>query len=310
MPQNTAFQALYQTPSGKLFPIQGGDIYYVNATTGSDSNIGSLTHPFATLGAALAAATANNGDIIYLMGTVHLTATLAWNKNGVSLVGQLSPSGNCRSRISSTGATAFSPLVNVTGVGCSFINLGTFHGGFTGATGSQVCWNEAAGRNYYSHVQFLGGGDATTAALAGMRSLTITGGGENVFDDCTVGLDTIVRATNANASMELLSSTPRNVMNRPIFRALISDTADVHITVGVDGMDRDLTLNNPVFLNAVYSTGSTMAAAITNNAASGGAIVLNSPCSVGATALATTGNVYVLSPVPTAATSGIAILAT
>ena len=289
-----------------------GNSWFVNELTGSDSNPGTLGAPFATLAAAQAAAVANNGDTVYLIGSYHIGATLTWAKNGVNLVSLSAPSQNGRGRISPTSglATAFSPLVNVTAQGCNFLGIGTFHGGFTGATGSQVCWAEAGGRNHYGRCDFLGGGDATTAALAGMRSLTIAGQGENEFDDCVIGLDTIVRATNANASLELLSGTPRNLMQRPVFRANVSDTADVHILVGASGMDRDLTLVDPMFINQVGSGASTMAAAISMNTAAGGLILMKRPLSVGATALATSGNVYIDGNAIGATTTGIAILAT
>ena len=272
---------------------QTGNTWYVNATTGSDTNPGTATQPFATLSKAQTAAVANNGDVVYLTGTVHLTATLAWAKADVSLIGLNSPSNNARARISATGATAFSPLVNVTGAGCSFINLGTFHGGFTGATGSQVCWNEAGGRNFYSDVQFFGGGDTTTAALAGMRSLTITGLGENIFSGCTIGLDTILRATNTNASLEFLSGTARNVFYNPIFQSYISDTADVHVLCAANGADRYQYMFDPIFANAVDSGSSTMAAAVTWAGGSpAGGLIISGGISVGATAVATTGPVY------------------
>ena len=288
-----------------------GNSWFVNATTGNDSDSGAADAPFATLAAAQEAAVASNNDVVYLMGTVHLTAPLVWAKNGVSLVGLAAPSDNDRSRISATGATPFSPLVNVTGQGCSFVNLGTFHGGFTGATGSQVCWNEAGGRNFYSNVQFLGGGDATTAALAGMRSLTITGGGENLFVGSTVGLDTIVRATNPNASLELLSGTARNTFRSTIFQALVSDASDVHVTVGADGMDRYCLFDDCTFINAVASTATTMTAAITANGSAGGMIIISPTCVfVGATIVAASGPVYVSGPVPVATTSNVGILAT
>lgn len=271
--------------------VAAGNSWYVNATTGNDSNPGSSALPFATLGAAINAAVANNGDVVYLNGTVHETATVAWNKNGVSLVAMQSPSENCRSRISSTGATAFSPLVDVTGVGCSFINIGAFHGGFTGATGSQVCWAEAGGRNFYGGCQFFGGGDATTAALAGMRSLTIAGSGENLLDGCVIGLDTIVRATNPNASLEFLAGTARNVIRRTTFRSYCTDTGDSHILIQSGGMDRELWLDDCLLHNF---GGTLLAAAIINEGGSpGGDVILNATClSVGATAIATTGNVY------------------
>jgi hypothetical protein len=288
-----------------------GNSWFVDAATGNDATgDGSSTAPFASLTAALAAATANNGDTVYLQGTVHVTSTVNWNKNNVNLVGINAPSNNSRARISSTGATAFSPLVNVTSNGCSFVGVGTFHGGFTGATGSQVCWNEAGGRNYYSFVEFLGGGDATTAALAGMRSLTITGEGENVFEDCTVGLDTIVRATAANASLEMLGGTARNVMRRTVFQAYCTDTGDTHVLIQANGMDRYLLLDNCTFHNF---GGTSLTAAISNAGGSpAGDVILTPNCiSVGASAIAASGAVYV-GQISAAggATTGIGVLAT
>lgn len=287
-----------------------GNFFWVDATNGSDGNTGGAQDPFATLTQALTKCTANNNDVVFLTGTYHTTATVAWSKNFTHLIGLTAPSDNCRARISATGATPFSPLVNVTGLGCIFKNIGTFHGGFTGATGSQVCWAEDGGRNYYENVQFLGGGDATTAALAGMRSLTIASD-ENLFRECTIGLDTIVRATNANASLELVagvSAQPaRNILRNCLFQALVSDASDLHILATV--IDRYLLLENCSFINCVDSTGTAMSAAISNVGASG-SILVQGGLSLGATAIATTGNVYVNGAVPTATTSSIAIKAT
>lgn len=321
MPQNIAFQALAQTPSGKLAALRSdsggspyiagsspGNNWYVDEASGLDSNDGSILSPFATLFAAQTAAVANNGDTVYYLGTVHVEQTLNWAKNGVSLIGLTAPSDNDRARISAAGSTVFTPLVNVTGQGCVFKNTATFHG-FNSAT-TQICWAEAGGRNYYSNVQFLGMGNVTAAAQAGSRSLTVAGAGECQFDDCTIGLDTVLRATGTNASLEFLAGTPRNVFNRALFQMLTSNAADVHITVGAAGMDRFAVFNNPVFMNAVESTSTTINAVITANAASGGAIILNAPLSLGATALATTGPVYVVGSSPVAATAGIAVKAT
>ena len=269
-----------------------GNSWFVNETTGNDTTgNGSSSLPFATLDAALAAATANNGDVVYLMGTSHRTTTLNWNKAGVSLVGLTAPSNNDRARISQTGSVVFSPLVNVTAQGCSFINIGTFHG-FASDT-AQVCWAEAGGRNFYENVEFLGGGNATAAANAGMRSLTVAGSGENQFVDCTIGLDTIVRATNANASLEFLGGTPRNVFRGCVFQAFVTDASDVHIKAGSTSVDRSQYLFNCMFANAVDSSGTAMSQAISWATDAGGNIILDQNCqSVGATAIATAGPVY------------------
>ena len=288
-----------------------GNYFWVSEASGSDGNTGGPQDPFATLTQALAQCTSGNGDVIFLDGSVHVTATVAWNLNDTHLIGLTSPSDNCRARISSTGATPFSPLVNVTGVGCRFQNIGTFHGGFTSPTGSQVCWAENGGRNYYENVQFLGGGDATAAALAGMRSLTI-GSDENLFRECTIGLDTIVRATNVNASLEFVAGTSalpaRNILRNCIFQSLVSDTADLHVLV--TAMDRYALFERCSFLNAINSTGSTMAVAFTVTAGAHGSVLLQYCSSVGATVYATSGTIYVDGAVPTGATSGLAVAAT
>lgn len=294
--------------AGALPPFPG-NYWWVNESIGNDGYPGNTPQqPFATLARAQQVATASNNDVVFLVGTVHTTATITWAKDWVHLIGLTAPSDNSRARISASGSSVFTPLVNVTAQGCIFANFGTFHG-FNDAS-AQICWAEAGGRNSYNGVQFLGGGNATAAAQAGMRSLTVAGSGENVFSECTIGLDTVTRATNANASLEFLSQTPRNTFRRCTFQALVSDASDVHVTVGAGGMDRYALFDQCAFINAIESTATAMSAAITANAAAGGAIILRDCISLGATAIATTGPVYIVGAVPTATTSSIAIKAT
>lgn len=282
-----------------------GNYFWVDETNGSDGNTGGPQDPLKTLAQAHSLCTAGNNDVVFLTGTNHLTATLAWSKNNTHLIGLSAPSDNDRSRISQTGSAVFTPLVNVTAQGCIFKNLGTFHG-FADAS-TQICWAEAGGRNYYENVQFLGMGNATAAAQAGSRSLTVAGAGENLFRECTIGLDTVVRATGANASLEFLSATPRNIFRQCVFQSLVSLATDVHVTVGSGGIDRYALFDKCSFINAIESGGTTLNAAITANASAGGAILVQDGFSLGATAIATTGPVYGTGNVPVATTSGIAI---
>ena len=217
--------------SGILPPFSGNS-FWVDETNGNDGFTGGPQDPLKTLSQALSQCTNNNNDVIYLVGTVHVTATVAWNKSRTHLVG-LGPRllSNARARISQTGSTVFTPLVNVTGSECIFDSIGTFHG-FANAS-TQICWTDSGGRNQYRNCAILGMGNATAAAQAGSRNLTIVGpNGENTFQDCVIGLDTIVRATNANAGVELLAGTPRNVFRDCIFAALVSNAADLHLLVG------------------------------------------------------------------------------
>jgi hypothetical protein len=333
MPQNIAFQALVRTPSKKLAQLQDnaqglvyaappgtGNSWFVNETTGSDTNAGSAAAPFASLTAAQTAAVANNGDVVYLMGTSHQTATLVWAKNGVSFVCLQSPSNNDRSRISSadtltqTQATALTPLVSVTAQGCLFSGISAFLG-FTSPINpptAPVCWADTGGRNTYTNCDFFGGGDAASAAEAGMRSLTLGGAnGENKFDGCTIGLDTITRATNANASLEFVANaeSPRNVFRNCIFQALSTLAGNVHVLVSAAGIDRYAYFDRCAFINAINTGASAMSVAFTVTGTAG-LVLLNDCVSVGATVYATGGPIYVQGAVPTGTTSGLAVAAT
>lgn len=333
MTQNAILFDIAVAPNGQRIPLKAnaqgqflasnfpGNSWYVSEATGSDANAGNAYAPFATLDAAIAAAVANNGDVVYLRGSSHRTTTLNWNKDGVSLVGLNPGSNNNRARISpltvangltQTQVTALHPLVNVTAQGCTFLNLSAFFG-FDGSLtppAASVCWAEAGGRNYYSNVQFFGGGDALTAAVAGMRSLTIGGNGENLFENCTIGLDTVQRITNANASLEIVSGSARNRIRGSLFEAWNGLAGNSHILIASGGMDRYLILDKGCIL---HNFGTAMSAAVLNAGGSPGGDVVIAPdtISVGATALATTGQVYVGqigTNAPT--TTGIGILAT
>lgn len=286
-----------------------GNYFWVDQTNGSDGNTGGPQDPFKTLAQAHSVCLSGNNDVVFLTGTVHTTATIAWTKNNTHLIGLSAPSDNNRSRISQTGSTVFTPLVNVTGSGCIFKNIATFHG-FNDAS-TQICWVEDGGRNYYENVQFLGMGHATAAAEAGSRSLTVAGDGENLFMGCTIGLDTIVRATAANASLEFLSATPRNILRNCLFQADVSLATDTHITVGVGGIDRFVLLDNCTFLNAEFGgPGATaMTAALSVSASAGGLVLMQGGAVIGAGAVSAAGPVFVSGAVPSGATSSLAVLA-
>lgn len=302
-----------------LYGISGllpftGNTFWVDETYGSDGNTGGPQDPLATLSQALSYCTDGNNDVVFLTGTVHVTATVTWSKNKTHLIG-LAPQldSQARARISQTGSTVFSPLVNVTGSECIIKNIGSFHG-FANAS-AQICWKDSGGRNEYDHCLFGGMGNATAAAQAGGRSLVVDGlTGENTFTNCQIGLDTVTRNA-ANASLEFTGGTPRNVFRNCLLPAMISNASAVFVTVGSGGLDRWALFDNCQFINAIESTSTTMSAGITANASAGGAILLTpSTISLGATAIATTGPVYFVGMNPgganSASTGSIAIKAT
>lgn len=304
----------FPTPQGQFgMPLGGmsgilpftGNVFYVNESTGNDGNSGGMYDPLASLTQALSLCADGNNDVIFLTGTVHVSATVTWSKSKTHLIG-LAPDlvTQARARISQTGSTVFTPLVNVTGTECKFVNIGSFHG-FANAS-TQICWQDA-GRNEYTRCLFGGMGNATAAAQAGSRSLLCTGTtGESTFISCQIGIDTVTRNA-ANASLEFAAGTPRNYFKECTFPMMTTNASAVWVTVGSGGMDRWAIFDDCYFINAVESTSTTINAGITANASAGGAIVLQHVISVGATAIATTGPVYGVGSVPNASTSSIAI---
>lgn len=291
-----------------ILPFTGNQ-FWVDETNGSDGNTGGPQDPFATLSQAHSVCTADNNDVVFLTGTIHTTATTTWSKNKTHLIG-LSPNlkSQARARISQTGSTVFTPLVNVTASECIFHDIGSFHG-FANAS-AQICWQDSGGRNEYTRCLFGGMGNTTAAAQAGGRSLLVTGStGENTFTDCQIGLDTVTRSA-ANASLELAAATPRNVFKNCIFPAMTSSASALFIkTAAAAAIDRFTWFQECVFANAIQSTSTQMTVGISMAASAGGMLVMQRCTSIGATKWGDTAalaQIYVDGGVPTTAT-GLAI---
>lgn len=291
-------------------PFMPGNFFFVDQTNGSDGYTGGPQDPFRTLSQALSRCTAENNDVVVFGGTISLSATLTWSKNKTHLIGiGVGTVGSSRSRISQTGSSVFTPLVSVTASGCMFVNIATFHG-FDDAS-AQICWQDSGGRNYYKRCDFLGMGNATAAAHVGSRSLKITGTtGENTFEECQIGLDTITRSA-VNASLEFAGGTPRNVFLRCIFPALTSDAGALFVlAAAAAAMDRFQWFQDCLFVNAVNSTSTTMTDAFSLAASSGGMAVLQRCTAVGCTGLGTAASLaqmWVDGGAPTAATTALAV---
>lgn len=219
---NANFTALF----GALFAV--GNVYYLDPVHGSDtSGTGGAAKPYATLAVAYAACADGNNDVVVLVGngqtsgTARVDTAFTWAKNATHLVGWCSPIlFSQRARIAPTSTTtAFTPFFTISGSGCIFQNVQWFHGFATGTT-AQINMVLTGQRNYFKNCAIDGMGDTTSATDAGSRSLKIGGGGagENVFDSCSIGLDTVTR-TGANASVEFTGNAVRNAFLNCLFPA-------------------------------------------------------------------------------------------
>lgn len=317
---NTPFQS--SALGGVVPPVFGptylGNVWFVDPVNGSDGNVG--TQPkqaFATLAHALLSVVAGNNDVIMFSGTVHLTATLAWNVNNTHLIG-CNPPGQIaqRARISSSGAAAISPLVQVTGNGCYFANFEVFNG--IGAGTTQICWQESSQRNVYDSVDFQAFGSTQAAGATGTNALLIDGGagqpspttglGEFYFRRCGFGADTIQRGV-ANSSLVIENGSPRNIFEDCIFTMNASAATPLHLSLGASSIDRFVLFNGCIFINETKSGATTINQNFSVNASPGGLVLLKACISVGATKWETSpsNNVFLDMPAPSASAGGYAI---
>jgi len=270
-----------------------------------------------TLSAALGKCRANKNDTIFMLAsgnaaaatTDDQTASLAWDKDLVHLVG-VAPGSmhSSRARVGSV-TTALTPLVNVTANGCLFANVSAYHGVAADQTGL-VCWQDAGNRNVYRNVHFAGGGVSTIADDAGMRSLKLAGGGERLFKNCVIGLNTVDRTTTANAELELAGSV------RDVFEDSIFDTygsgAHAMVIVTAAGLDRYALFRRCSFINPIDSATTALneCFAIAAGTSPNGSVILQDCLSLGCgpwEADVESARLYVLGHAKTASTDGVGL---
>lgn len=323
-------------------PLFTGTWYWVDPANGYDGNLGTSPgagNAFATLYKAHSMMTAGKNDVCVLVGdgattgTARLstalaqsvdssatTGTLTWSKNACHLIGMTAPTAVAqRARIAPPSGTytqstfGSGNFVVVSASGCYFANFSLFNGFSTGGT-NQICWTVTGSRNYHWNVNFGGMADAVSAADAGSRSLKIGSGGsgENTFDTCTIGLDTVTRSA-ANASVEFAGATPRNVFRNCLFPFMTSASTPLgYIGTGSECMDRWQTFQNCQFINNVQSTSTTMAGLGTLPASAGGLLLFDAMTSITGisefgTDATTRGQCYVGSAAPSASAGGITV---
>jgi hypothetical protein len=219
--------------------VRVGRIFYVDASTGNDSNDGlSPDNAVKTLTKAYDLVTTNAYDVIVVApagtsGTAEV-ATITWAKNHVTVIGATAPVGiSQRARVVFT-VDSTDPCLTVSGVGNSFVNLqfATFQ------DSNDVLVSVTGSRNYFDNVHFAGIGTATCGDDATARCLVLSGAQECRFVGCNFGLDTVMRSTT-NATVELASSASRNVFESCRFIMAADNVGPNHLLLtGSSAIDR------------------------------------------------------------------------
>lgn len=323
-----AFTELTASKIAQAIAQQGfattGKVFYCDPVNGLDANNGQQvvatpgqngTGPVQTLGAGYALLTEGENDVLVLIGnglssgSARLHAAFTWAKDAAHLIGICSGSPfSQRARIApGTTDTAFANFFTVSGNGCYFSNLQFFQG-FATAIAAEICMTVSGQRNVFNNCSISGMGD--TGSGLGANSTTsrnlLLQAGENLFVNCTIGLDTVQRNA-ANASVEITGNSARNVFKDCLFPSYLGSSGTGALglkTAAASALDRFTLFDGCIFVNAINSGGSTMTALITLAAASGGMIVMKSCMTVGITTISTdsttNGQVWIVGPTPNA----------
>lgn len=276
-------------PVGGLF--MPGKSFFVRPSTGSDGNTGRKpTKAFQTLAKALSMATANNGDVVYLIAesntagstTDYQSVTLDWNKDGVHLVGinDSSKLGQ-RSRIAQLSTVkSIDTLFKLSANNCLIQNLEIFQGVASSTAVTPVAMQITGQRNHVVNCQISGNGDTGGSTdVAAAASLVLTGA-ENLLEDCYIGLDTVIRTTQA-AEIKLAAtglSAARNTFKNCMISTYTSTTAFLPVTVNA-AMDRFTLFDNCLFYCAANISSAAAPAGVFGGSLStiNGVILLKNP---------------------------------
>jgi hypothetical protein len=317
------------TFSGQVYqyggaPVNGfmttGRVWFVKPGTGSDGNSGKTPRQaLKTLAKAQSLATADSGDVVYLVSesntasatTDYQSVQLNWAKDGVHLIGLCS--GNFvqqRARIAQLStAIGITGLVTVSCDNSYFANFSVFHG-VNDAT-SKGAMNVTGTRNRFDNVCVSGIGH-DIMDTADNYSLQLSGGAENVFEKCYIGLDTIARGTAANSEIRFVSGAVRNMFRDCMVATYAEASGHQFVLVPINGLDRWNVFQRTIFMNMPTgdAAGTTMTEGfdVTGGGSPDGIIYLDFCSLVGASdweAAAVSGKVMIRTDEGTAGTAGL-----
>lgn len=297
--------------------------FFVDPVAGLDGNKGTdISRPLKTLSKAHSLCTSGANDVVFMISrtntssdtTDYQSAVLTWSKDACHLIG-INAGGNVaqRSRIAQLStATNIDNLFTVSGNNCIIANIHVFHG-VADAT-SKGAVSVSGSRNHFinCHLAGIGHADMDTADN---YSLSLSGS-ENLFEGCTIGLDTIARGSAANYEMVFSGGATRNTFKDcSVIGYAESATNYKFLKVAANGIDRWTLFKGCVFMNMPtgIASGTTMNEAfdITGGGSPDGLVLLKDCTLVGATdweSNTESARVFIDGAAPTNNTSGLAVL--
>ncbi len=179
-----------------------------------------------TLALAYAAMVDDRNDVTFLTGESHqLAATITWVKYRAHLIGLAGGRPTQFQRPRFGASDNFTPVITMSSWGTTWANLRIAHG--RGNAGNLVGVQLSGHYNNWTGVHLYSPGDTTEGDVgATMMSLSLAGG-NNYFEDCTFGVDTIQRSA-ANSLININTSGTNNVFKKCIFH-MFQDAATPYL---------------------------------------------------------------------------------
>jgi len=300
-------------------PATTGTVYFVDYTNGSDGNTGKTpAKAFKTVSKANESVATNKDDVICLIGNAShvLTEMLTVSKSRVHFIGIDGSNGRYYGQNAKV-------VLGITGVAT---NIGTMLN--TGV------------RNTFTNIKFV---NSDTVAQ-GLYSV-VEGGEYTVYDRCEIYKDTLLNGTTA--SEMVMNGDSCQVLNCTIGSSanlLVGDIirANVRMTGGLAGaglkardvvfencrflkkaagtasayfyasaatdVERMFHIKNSLFYNSKLASGDPAQCVIATAAQTEGDILIDNCTSINNTKLSTSTGVAIAGPVPTYATTGIAVV--
>ena len=235
-----------------------GDIWYVDPgkTSGVSGSGRTKEDAFITVAEGLAATTADQDDVVLITpssstGRTNEVVAIDWNKRRTHLIGSTAPTMfNPRAGMSFSSAVV-SPCFTISTRSCIFKNMT-----WSNMQDVNVTVEMTSDYNYYEGIHFAGMGNATAGDDTSARVVRLNGSGENTFNGCTFGLDTVLR-TAANATIEFVTgkNNANNVFNGCIFTMAGDADAPRHLFVEDSGCNRFALFDNCKFFDNSDTTG-------------------------------------------------------
>lgn len=276
-----------------------GDVYYVDATNGSDTNNGtSPTNAMATVAAAYALTTTNSDDVIVLSTNANhvLTSMLTVSKNRVHFVGdtwgrQYGPRAKVYMGITTATTDVFA--VKNTGVGNTFTGIKFYNDNTLAQNVAAV--GEGGEYAVYRNCEFYNSTNLTSDTVSEM----VLNGDSAQFFNCTFG--SLADAVSGNKVRPAVLLTKGTVGTGLVSRDVLFDgcrfwkqaggVTTSFVKGGATDVERVMEFHDCQFI--ANPLGSAPATAITSATLTVGIILLSGDtAAVGCTALATATGVF------------------